>query len=306
MAHRLLALNDTPSHSGVVSTQMPASVPCPNCKNDIPQPAVHCPHCGQPSGIYWNVWEADEPAERAALEARYVRAMGDATSRGANVQVQGFEDAIVDSKAVLARSESEVLRLATSTKQLYTTYYKQLEAGLKLPDGGEWDRVREITDTILFPMYKGEIRFAALSLNDIGLSSYGSCSISLRTDLISYRASVLEENSVLFVERHDIKASRPPNIPEGFRASWDNRAKLCVSKLAAKIDSSTLANQYSGILLKQGATSNDDEFIEVHIWGSISALTMEKVTVTVTNKRQRATIVKALRSKLAVHGVTIV
>lgn len=282
---------------------MPDSVPCPSCMNDIPQPAERCPHCAEP-GHFWNVIVASDSAEQTALQIRYDAAKTDALSRKADAAVQDFEIAMGHSAAVIARSESEVLRLATSTRQLYTTYYEQLEAGIRLPDGDRWDVVRELADTLLFPKYKRDIRFAALSLDGVGLANYGSCSITLRNNMISRRASVFEENSVLFMERHRLAVSRP-DLPKGFRASWNDRGKLSVAKLAGNIDSATKPNQYSELLLRSGTTSADDAFVEVHIWGPISVLTMEKVTVTGPNERKKATIVKAMRSKLQRHGVLV-
>jgi hypothetical protein len=209
------------------------------------------------------------------------------------------------STAVIARSESEVLRLATSTRQLYATYYQQLEGGLRLPDGNEWDVVREIADTLLFPKYKQYIRFGALSLDGIGLANYGPCSIALRDEMISHRASVFEENSVIFMKRHEVEASNP-DLPKGYRATWADRAKLCVAKLEQTIDSTTTADEYSTRLLRQAASSADDDFVEVHIWGPISVRTMRKVTVVAPNELENRTILKALkvlRSKLAELGV---
>jgi hypothetical protein len=115
--------------------------------------------------------------------------------------------------------------------------------------------------------------------------------------MISHRASVFEENSARFVERHGTR------IPKGYRATWDDRTKLGVAKLSWKIDSATGSDKYSGILLKQGATSEDDEFVEVHIWGPMTVLTMEQVIVTAPKRNQRATILKAIQFKLAKHGV---
>ena len=282
---------------------MPDSVPCPHCTNDIPQSAERCPHCAEP-GYFWNVISASDSAERTALQTRYDDAKADAVSRNADVGVQDFELALDHSAAVLARSESEVLRLATSTRQLYTTYYKQIEAGLRLPDGDDWDLVRQLADTVLFPAYRENIRFAALSLDGVGLPNYGSCSLMLRSNMISRRASVFQENSVLFMEHHGISLSNP-DLPKGFRATWNDRAKLCVAKLAGNIDSTTKPIQYSRLLVKAGATSADDEFVEVHIWGPISVLTMERVSVIEPKTRRKATIVKAIKSKLAKHGVTV-
>ena len=283
---------------------MPDSIPCADCKNEIPQPAACCPHCGRP-GIFWNVIQANDDGERDELQNRYSVAKAEALARGADGILQYFENAIASSMAVIARSDVDVHRLANSSRQLYGTYYQQLDAGLRLPDGDEWDVAREITDSLLFPKYKEQIRFAALSLDGIGLSNYGSCSVTFRDDLIAHRASVLEENSVLFMERHEVKVSRKPNIPKGFKAIWSERDKLCVAKLAGRIDSATTPNKYSSLLLKQGASPEEDEFVEVHIFGPITILTMAKVAVTIPQPGPRLTIVKALKSELAKHGVSI-
>jgi len=173
-----------------------------------------------------------------------------------------------------------------------------IEAGLKLPDDDEWDHAREIADTVLFPHYKEHIRFAALSLDGVGLSTFGSCSIELRDEMIGHRASVFDENSVLFIKRHGVK------VPKGYRAIWSERDKLCTAKLATRVDSATTPNQYSGLLLTQGASPEAHEFVEVHIFGPMTALTMAKVRITVTKPRSKATI-RALKSALAKHGVPV-
>ncbi len=280
------------------------SIPCPYCGHDVQQPAERCPHCGRP-GYFWNVIAATDSAERAALERRYQSAKRDAVSRKADGAVQDFENTVASAQAVIARSESELLRLASSTKQLYSTYYELTEAGVRLPEGDQWDVVRELADTALFPGYKKDMRFAALSLDGIGLFNYGPCSIVLREEMIAHRASVFEENFALFMERRGIKISRTPNLPKGYRAAWDERAKLCVAKLSGKIDSATSSDKYSSLLLRQGATSEDDQFVEVHIWGPMTVLTMERVVVTGPIPRHRTTIIKAIKAKLAKHHVKV-
>lgn len=281
---------------------MPLSIPCPECTNEIPQPAERCPHCGRP-GIYWNVLAAEEASEVTALELRYTAARDEASTRGAERQLQFFEASIANSKAVIARSVSEVLRLATSSRQLYAGYYELIEGGTRLPDGDEWDVLRELADSVLFPKYKQDMKFGALSLDGIGLSNYGSCSVVLRNEMIAHRTSLLDENSALFVEHHGVKISRKPNLPQGYRSSWSDRAKLCIAKLYRSIDSATIPDEYSGILLRQGTTSEGDEFVEVHIWGPITVLTMERVIVTAVDPSEYSTIVAALEVKLKKHGV---
>src|SRR6266403_1638181 len=283
---------------------MPLSEKCSHCGNDVPPPAQHCPHCGQP-GRFWNVLDADKPDERSALDRRYQAARTDAIARNCYGALQDFENALAGSVAVIARYPSDVLRLASSTRQLYGTYYQLVEGGLRLPDGNEWDVLRELADTVLFPNYKEHMRFGALSLDGRGLPNYGECSIVLREEMIAERTSVFEENSALFVERHDIKISRKPNLPKGYRATWAERAKLGVAKLHGRIDSTTTPDKYSRILLSAGATSESDDFIEVHIFGPMTVLTMKQVPVIAPQASKRATITRAIISKLAKHNVQV-
>jgi hypothetical protein len=282
---------------------MPISISCSECNNEIPQPAERCPHCGRP-GLCWNVIAAEDSAERSALDRRYEAAKADAVSRNVDSILQDFEHIASQSKAVIARSEIEVNRLASSSKQLYSTYHELVEEGIRLPAGDEWDMLRELADTVLFWKSKKHIRFGALSLDGVGLSDYGSCSMVFRDDMISHRASVFEENSAVFMERHGVKISREPKVPKGYKATWGHRQKLCVAKLARRIDSQTTPDKYSVLVLRQGATSQDDEFVEVHIFGSMTVLTMEQVIVTARNSNQKATILKAIKFKLEKYGVT--
>ena len=283
---------------------MPLSEKCSSCGNEVPPSAQHCPHCGQP-GRFWNVLAADEPDERAALDRRYQTAKAGAIARKADGVLQDFEKALAGSKAVIARYQSDVLRLAKSMRQLYGTYYQMVEAGLQLPDGNEWDVLRGLADTVLFPDYREQMRFGALSLDGGGLPNYGECSIILREDMIADRTSVFEENSALFVERHDIRISRQPHLPKGYRATWTERAKLAVAKLHGRIDSATTPDKYSQILLKPGATTEGDDFIGVHIFGPMTVLTMERVIVIAPQTSKRATIIRAIKSKLAKHNVQV-
>lgn len=254
-------------------------------------------------GVFWNVIAAAEPSERAALERRYKAAKADAASRNADRNLQDFEIALAGSKAVIARSEIEVNRLASSDRQLYATFYELTESGIRLPDGEQWDVLRELADTVLFAKSKKHIRFGALSLDGVGLPNYGPCSVVWRDEMISHRSSVFEENSAVFMERRKIKISRDPKVPKGYKAVWRERGKLCVAKLAAKIDPKTDSDKYSEILLKQGATSEYDEFVEVHIYGPMTVLTMEQVIVSPPKRPERATILKAIKFKLSRYGI---
>lgn len=272
-----------------------ASIPCSYCRNSIPPSWVRCPHCGLP-GLFPNVRAAEDEPERLALERRYQEALAEAASRGARAAVEVFEQAAQSSKAVAARPIRELDRLAASDKELYPTYYGLLEGQVRLPHGDEWDVLRGIADEALFPGYKQEIRFSALALDGGGLPRYGECSFVLRNDMIAHRASVYEENSALSMKRH---AYQPP---PGYRATWEERAKLCVAKTARDIGSATGKDRFPKLLLEQGAMPQEDRFVEVHVWGPMTIRSIERVVV---GKLRRQAMRKSLRDRLAVSGVAL-
>jgi hypothetical protein len=262
--------------------------PCKDCGNSVPPFSHYCPHCARPA-LFPNVRAAQIPAEREALERRYQEARRDASSRDADADIGRFETAVASSKAVIARSFTELDRLAASDKELFPTFYRLLGEEVRLPHGNQWDVLRRIADEALFPGYKEEIRFAALSLDEAGLSSYGVCSFVLREDMIAHRASVFEENSTVFLQRN---AYEPPL---GHRATWEDRAKLCVAKLAGRIGPGMPETQFPSILLRTGATSAQDDFVEVHIWGPMSLRTVERILMP---KPRKKAFWKALRDRL--------
>ena len=106
---------------------------CEYCSNNIPLSQERCPHCAQP-GLFPNVRAAQLPEEKTALENRYNTAIKQAELNGSDTTLHNFEDTVLsDSKAVINRSLAEVTRLANSNKELYATYYRLTESGIKLP-----------------------------------------------------------------------------------------------------------------------------------------------------------------------------
>lgn len=298
---------------------MPATRQCNFCNNPLPRSASECPHCGQP-GLYPNVDDAEDDAERDALEQRYQAALTESASRGADQALKDFEAAAANSKAVLARSPSELLRLATSDHEIYATFYELIEGGVHVPESDHWIFRRQVADAALFPNYFKHIRFAALSLDGIGLSSFGSCSITLRGEMIAHRASVFEENSVLFVERHAVATGKPPvppgalppggevlpgTVPPGYRAIWTDRGRLCAAKLHSGIDAGTGPVEYSRLLMRQGSAPEDHEFVEAHIFGPMTERTFEEVSVSKRRKRADNVSIRRLQEELKKFGVKV-
>ncbi len=270
---------------------------CTFCQHPIPFSVSLCPHCARPAR-FPNVRAAEDQEEKTALAQRYQAAHDDGAKRGASSVIRNFETTADSTVAVIARPESKILELASSDHAIYATYYDLVGGRSFIPQGDKWDVFRVAAEQALFPAYKEEIRFAALATDGVGLTNYGNCFITLRDEMIAHRATVFEGNVVLRLLDTHVKDLI--NLPKGYRAVWGERAKLCVAKLATQLDDKTTQSQYSGILLKQGATSADDDFVEVHIWGPITIRTMAKVTVVKGLEQIRT---KALRDRLNKHNV---
>jgi len=280
------------------------TVDCQYCPYDFPLTAERCPHCARP-GLFPNVRMAEEPEEYQALASRHEEAKREANERGAASRLHDFEFAFASSHAVMNRSANELQRLTSSQEELYATYYGLRDAGVRLPAGSKWDSLRVPTDDALFPGYKEQIRFGALSLNERGLSTYGECTLVIRDDMIAHRASVFEENSVLWMEHHNIKMAEAHNLPRGFRATWEERAKLAVAKIGGRIESDTASGSFPNLLLRQGATSTEDEFIEVHIWGPLTVRSLKLVGLPRKRRRSSAAVMAACRERLDKFGVPV-
>lgn len=278
---------------------------CEFCDNSFPLSQNLCPHCARPS-LFPNVIAAQLPEEKTALENRYNAAMGQSRLDGSDTALQSFESAVSsDSKAVINRSLNQTSRLANSTKELYATYYQLIASGRRLPSGGKWDIRRTTADDAFFSGYKEDIRFASLSLDGLGLFNYGECALVLKDDMIAHRASVLEENSVVFMETHKILMFEADTLPQGYRAIWEERGKLCATKAAGDISEITQSKHFAGILMRQGKTSAEDKFVEVHIWGPISSCTFGRVVVKKPKSHAGGVIFEALQEDLEKIGVKV-
>jgi len=111
-----------------------------------------------------------------------------------------------------------VSELLSSDNTLFATFYQSVHGDARLPEDNEWDRIRQSVDSLLFPYYYDQLRYAALSVDGSGVTGYGEYCVVLKDAAITNRASVFEEDTVLFVKHHRIVAGDP--LPPGFRAIW--------------------------------------------------------------------------------------
>jgi hypothetical protein len=229
-----------------------------------------CPSCNKDLG-YPNVRAAKVAAEKIALGERYKGALAHAGSRSYTDVLMRFQAALRFSTAVICRSVSKVKELMSSDNELYATFYQLVGVGARRPEKSVVDRERLLADPLLFPYYSSEIRFAALSLDGIGVTDYGACSMVLKNLAINERATVFEENSLGFCRSRKLGFGSP--VPPGYRAAWEERDLLGCAKLYSRMDSRTEDKSFPDIL-KSGT-----EFVEVHIYGSLHRGSLERIVV---------------------------
>lgn len=273
------------------------------CNGPIPPHLRACPACGRDNGAP-NVRAAAAPAERDALRKRVRDAEQAATARGASGALEAFAVAVRGSRAVHCCRFGELARVASSDREPFRTFHALVRSQSVLPDDGFYDQCRPAVDGALFPNYMESVYFAALSLGGRGLTGYGEFSVTFKESAIADRASVFEENAVSYFRKNPIVLGK---MPVGLRAPWTERQHLAVAKLGSRVTAATLPTQFPVILLRASTTREDDDFIEVHVYGSLTRYSIEGVLGPSEPKRRKPdrTMYSALRANLAVVGVTI-
>lgn len=244
---------------------------CNNCNTPIGAIETMCTTCGDPVG-FPNVRAASE--DQATLDVRYEAALDAARQDGREAELSKFSEKIKETFAAINVDLRFLDYFLTAGNQLYGTYQLSLNAETRKAATAANDRNRAGVEGTLFGTYGQKIRYAALSLGN-GLKSYGNYSIRLRDIAVRNRSSLLEQNSYVFLERHDLRPKDP--IPSGFRAVWGERHKLAVAKLGHAVSETTREEDYPELLLTNGGTRANDEFIEVHIYGPLDSIAIESV-----------------------------
>jgi hypothetical protein len=274
---------------------------CPNCGFTFLENEEKCSTCGQHLG-FPNVRAASQPEESDALRIRYEATIERGTARGAQENISRFEDAVRSSYAAIGCNIFRIRELIADPKVLYSNYYLTTSAQVRRLAIDEFDRHRRVIDSAFFGAYADKIVFAALSLDGKGLTSYGAFSIVLRDIAVAKRSSVLETNSYNFLKKHNIQPTEP--IPSGYRSDWAKRALLAVAKLGDLITSATLDVEFPKLLLSQGAAREDDEYMEVHIFGAFGQNAVEAVRGNSSPKTlEEKAVVAVLKDGMAALGI---
>ena len=278
------------------------SAKCSFCNQRFPLDRTQCPHCAQPQ-LFPNVGRAELQEEKQKLNMRYNRAKRNSEDSSCEVAFNEFERACNSSVAVFKCSTLKLFRAIATGTDLFETFHdlESLRIRLERPSEHDWQKLRPQAEIELLGTHHhlDKLHYAALSLDGEGLDSYGDCAVILADEMIRHRASCFEGNSGLIFEREH-------GYSRYLRSTWADRAKLCVAKTDGKLAQSKSPDEFPNLLLRSGSTQDDDEFVEVHVFGTMTAHTFGRVSIDVSRlSRAQGVLWKAVKEKLAIANVTV-
>ncbi len=269
---------------------------CPVCGAAAIESLRNCPACQHDLG-FPNVRAAESLDEVVALKARFAEASDVASRRGIDPEFADFVTAVdSDSHVVVAVPAFYAREFLSNPRTIYTNYESLVGAGVRTPASFQDDSHRQTVSAKLFGSYAPEIRYGVLSLNGVGLKSYGRVFLRLRNVAIEKRVSFLAQNSYDFVKNTLTNGT----LPCGFRCAWNNRAQLAAAKVQPKLESAGNVSRWAEQLLTTTENREEDDFIEAHIYGGFNADAVESVEFNCVNQsRENRTDVGIIKRVLA-------
>lgn len=281
---------------------MPDLPLCSKCKLPVPLSRLQCDVCQTPAG-FPNVKYAESAQECEALERRYQTARVDADASGYIAVLDEFEAAVKKSSAIMNRRFGDLQAWVSSPSPLYLTFHHQVDHAGRSPADNDFDEQRESVEAAINPFVFKQISFAALSIEQQGMTYYGEFTVAIKTNTIENRASLFEQNAFFFAEKQRLILGK--KVPAGFRSTWETRHKLSTAKLKNKLTSSTTWSEFADVLL--GSNKNDPacDFIEVHIYGDMDRRCIESVIGVAPTLRADKVLYNRMRGELAKLGVDV-
>lgn len=290
--------------TAIVASNKPSRVQlCDDCKNEMPITRTTCPHCGRPQ-LFPNVSLAKDSVEKKKLIDRYNRALSAAAKRDCAQVALRFDEVCTQTTAVFTCPLERLHRETATGTELYETYYdlERLRLRTSSSQNFDWEKLRPQAEIELLGSNKhlDQLHYACLSIDGNGLSSYGECAVRLAEPMIAHRASCFEGNTaVIYAKKRDLSTC--------IRCDWGDRNKICVAVCSDRISQSTNEADFPGILLALGVQPDEDQFIEVHIFGPMTCRTFHSVRIdTAGHSPRQKTYRDAIAEKLAKIPVEII
>ena len=249
---------------------------CPACKRPIDYWRVRC-RCGLFVGFPNH---RAVSAERDELDRRYKDAKAGCQAMGLEHLLTELEQLAEQSRPVISMSFEACDDILRSGK--YHNYSRRVDSGERTLADATNHSDRETVGARLFAGYHQHIHYAALSPDGRGLLSYGPIAVrwEVTPDYLGKRATLLEENSFIFYDRHALGELRA-TVPAGYQAIWDDRSKLAACKGAHRLTVATGVSALASVLFHPGKSRIEDDFVEVMIFADegLDTLDVDRVTL---------------------------
>jgi hypothetical protein len=236
---------------------------------------------------------ATDASEQGALAGSYSIAINRSTKKGTSKQILELE-ALVDSEVrlITACGLEKAHSLTERADSVFTVFRNMVAAGLRFTGDDRNNTDRIVAEDATFPTCSTQIHYAALALTDDGLENYGTFFLIWDLAHVAHRTTLLIGNCL--TTRRSLGVKLSDALPLGSRSTWDDRCKLVVTKLEPAVTPSSDSSAFPSLLLRQGLTSDEDEFIEAHIFGPLSRGSLLRV---VRNKLEAVPIPNDLIEK---------
>lgn len=246
---------------------------CTYCGNTFPNSRTNCPHCAQPQ-LFPNVSNAASTNEKRKLDERFDSQKQKCDADDRSDEFERFFTAVGSSHALFACPLQKLHREVASGTEVFETYYQLEELRLRATAHKDldWDKLRPQAETELLGSHHNieQLHYACLSLDWDSLTNYGECVVKLDDSMIGHRASCFEGNTavIFFLQA---------NFDECLRSCWEDRGKIAVAVFADRLTKGISDAEFPRILVAPGEDSVDDEFIEVHVFGRMTARSFAEV-----------------------------
>jgi len=265
---------------------------CPKCSAPLCEHSRHCPTCKSDAGAP-NVREVSTDDEKKSLSARFDAAKAVAIAAGYESEFAEFILFIQEKACVIVNMPASVARdMVNNPRNIYLNYEKLVGTGGRLPASMMNDRQRRGIGGFIFGTFAENIVYGFLGFPGSSLKSYGRIACQLRNIAISDRVTFLEENSYPFFAKYKDLIYKG-EFPKGYRAVWDNKQNLVLTKLGKDITHGYGENEFKRLLLTSGERTQE-EFIEAHIFEGFNLYAIDHISDIGTLRKDKTEDLEAL------------
>lgn len=117
--------------------------------------------------------------------------------------------------------------------------------------------------------------------------------------MISHRASCFEGNTAVVYAAERSFSSR-------LSCEWADRHKICLASFVDLLDEAKDEADFPGIVVQAGSDATKDRFIEVHVFGPMTARTFEAVQISARKRSRHQNVLRnAIEEKLRSANVQV-